>query len=513
MRQVTALGCVLACVLTAGVAGASEQSKLLYSRGLVDLHADRFEKALELFNQAVTADPSDIYARYYRAVTRGRLNDVEGAITDLRAVLAEKPDLEQAQLDLGVALVQSGQYREAIPWLEQAQHARDLDAQASLFLGIAQLRLGELAPAQAGFERAQARDPKQALAARYYLGIVAYQRGKLSAAEDHFTSVAQASPDTDMGREAKTFLEKIDALQARWQYQVYAALGLQYDSNVPLLNNAITSRLSTIDDQQGDGATTINFGGTYVPWQNDFVTLSLGYDFFQSVHFTLSGFNLQDHGPSVQAAFNTGSVQYGILGRYDYYILENNSFLQEATALPWLTIPEEDLGRFEFYSRMRRRDFKNAAYFVLDSWDYAVGIRQVFYLDSPNRYFSVGYQFDRNDPVIKGSLQSTADEEFGANSYGYDGQEVNLGAGWLLPQSITATGTFAYRNERYQLVQNDDGPDRRKDNEYLVTVALSRPLTEHLNVTLSYLGDFNDSNNSFFEYDRSIVSAAMEVRF
>ena len=102
-------------------------------------------------------------------------------------------------------------------------------------------------------------------------------------------------------------------------------------------------------------------------------------------------------------------MQFGLLGRYDYYILENNSFLQEATALPWLTVPEDDIGRFEFYSRIRRRDFKNAAYYVLDRFDYAVGIRQVVYLGSPDRYVSVGYQFDRNDPVINNSLVPITD--------------------------------------------------------------------------------------------------------
>ena len=518
MRRLLALGCVAVCVVTAAIAVASEQSKLLYSRGLVDFHADRFEKALDLFNQAVAADPADVYARYYRAVTRGRLNDVAGAIDDLHVVLAAKPDLEQAALDLGVALVQTTKYREAIPWLEQAQRTPDLDGQASLFLGIAQLRLGELAPAQANFERAAARDPKQALAARYYLGIVAYQEGKLSASSEHFTYVAQASPDTDMGREAKSFMEKIQVLQARWQYSAYASLGFQYDSNVPLLNGTITSTIPGISTAQSDGATTISFGGAYVPWQNDNITLSLGYDFFQSVHFSLVGFNLQDHGPSVELTYNTAPVHFGLLGRYDYYILENNSLLQEATVLPWLTVPEDDLGRFEFYSRIRRRDFKNAAYFVLDSFDYAVGIRQVFYLNSPDRYFSVGYQFDRDDPVIDNSLvvpftnpdlPPGPDQPFGPNSYGYDGNEVNIGGGWLLPQSITASATFAYRHERYQLVASEG----RKDDEYLATIALSRPLMNHVNVILAYLGDYNNSNKSIFDYDRSIASVAMEVRF
>ena len=125
--------------------------------------------------------------------------------------------------------------------------------------------------------------------------MTAYQQGKLSASSDHFSYVAQASPDTDMGREAKSFLEKIQTLQARWQYQVYGSLGFQYDSNVLLLNNTIT-RASTGDQRPAER------------WRDDdqlrrrlravaerHITLSLGYDFFQSVHFHLG--RLQSAGP------------------------------------------------------------------------------------------------------------------------------------------------------------------------------------------------------------------------
>ena len=504
MRRAITLGCVVACVVTAGVAAASEQSERLYSRGLVEFHADHFDKALALFDQAVAADPADIYAHYYRAVTRAHLNDMEGAVADLRIVLAAKPDLEQAQLDLGVALVQTGKYREALPWLKQAQQVPDLDGHASLFLGIAQLRLGELSSAQTSFERARTRDPKQELTARYYLGVTEYQLGKLSSSRDHFAYVAQASPDTDMGREANTFLERIQTVQARWQYQAYGSLGFQYDSNVPLLNGT-TSALPGIDNRQADGAMTIGLGGAYIPWQNDLITLSLGYDFFQSVHFDLVGFNLQDHGPSVQVSFDTNPVQFGVLGRYDYYMLENNSFLQEATALPWLTVPEGDFGRSEGYFRFRRRDFKNSAYFVLDSLDYAIGVRQVMNLGSPDRYFSVGYQFDRNDPVV----DQDNPIPFGPNGYGYDGNEVNIGGGWLLPQSITANATVSYRRNRYKFVASEG----RKDDEYMATVALSRPIMQHLNLIVAYLGDYNNSTKSIFDYDRSMASVAMEVRF
>ena len=504
MKRTLALGCcALVCLVMASVAAASEQSKLFYSRGLVEFHADRFQSALELFNQAVAADGSDVYARYYRAVTRGRLNDVDGAIADLQTVLAAKPDLDQAALDLGVALVQTSKYPEAQPWLEQARHAPDLDGQASLFLGLAQLRVGQLRQARENFRRAQARDPKQTLAAHYYQGITDYQDRKWADAEGHFTYVFHASPESVMGHEAQTFLEKIEAGQ-RPQYHVYGALGFQYDTNVVLAPSNDVIKTATGISKQSDGRGTISLGGSYVPWHGQYVQFSLGYDFFQSLHFDLTQFNIQDHGPSAEVTFNTGPVQVGTVARYDYYLLESDSFLQELTLLPWLAVPEADLGRFEFYSRIRRRDFKKADFRVRDAFNYAVGIRQAVYLGSPDRYFSVGYQFDREDPVVNNRLVS-ADE---ANSFAYDGNEANVGFGWDLPASISTTDTFAYRRERYKPQSGG-----RKDDELLTTVAFSRPLTEHLNVTVAYLGNFNNSSNAVFDYDRSIASVAMEVRF
>jgi len=62
---------------------------------LAFFHGGQYTQALPLFDQAVAADPNDAYARYYRGVTHGRLEQWPAAVTDLRAAAAAKPDLEQ----------------------------------------------------------------------------------------------------------------------------------------------------------------------------------------------------------------------------------------------------------------------------------------------------------------------------------------------------------------------------------------------------------------------------------
>ena len=82
-----------------------------------------------------------------------------------------------------------------------------------MFLGLAQLRLGELEHARSNFQRAVAKDQRESIVGRYYLGVVAYQEGHWSEAQEDFTAVVAATPDSDVGREAVTFLTKIRAGQ------------------------------------------------------------------------------------------------------------------------------------------------------------------------------------------------------------------------------------------------------------------------------------------------------------
>jgi len=495
---------IIGSLLSPCAALGSERSKLLSSRALVEFHAGRYTQAVELCQQALDDDPTDVDARYYRAAARARLDDYDGAIADLRVVLAAQPDFNEAALDLGVALIETKQYREALPWLEQAQRSAGLEARASLFLGIAYLRSGELQLARENFHRA-ASDPEQSLTVRYYEGVISYQEGNRSAAGEHFAAVVAASPDSALGREAQAFLTKLGAVERR-RYQVYGALGMAYDSNVilaPSANAGLSESILRVS-QQSDGLGIISVGGVGVPWRSAGTELSVGYDFYQTYHIKLPEFDLQDHGATVQVASEAGPVRMGLLGRYDYYLLDTQSFLQSATAFPWLTVPTGRLGQLDLSFRMLRNDYKNLTYQIRDSFNYAASVRQLFFLGSADRYCAIGYRFDQEDPI---SGQTDA------QSFAYNGNEVNAAVGWLLPMDVATESSFAYRYEGYASASAAGFGDRRHDNEYLLTTALRKPIWNHFDVALVYVGDFNNSNHSPFEYQRNIVSLTLEGRY
>lgn len=505
---------IIVLALTVGSAAlGSDKAERLYSRGLVEFHAGRYPQALGLLTQAVAADPSDPYARYYRGVTQGRLADYPAAAADLEEALRLKPDLDAAALDLGVTRTQTGDYAGAIAPLEQARRDPALEANASLFLGLAHLRLGNLEEARQSFARAS-RDPKLRVAADYYLGVVAYQQREWSEAQKRFSDVVAVNPRSDMGGEASAFLDRLQQGEDKI-YHVFGGSSLQYDSNLQLSPGDDTIKTAQgLKGHDDDGRFTIAAGAAVSPVRNERLHLILGYEFFQSLHFDLTRFNIQNHRAEAQIATGWEFVRTGFLARYDFYARKEKirKFLQQATTIPWLAFDEGSVGRVELYYRFRLRDFLDNDFAERDGFNHAAGARQFIYLGGTDRYISAGYQFDREDPDA--ALSTTTDPR-GPDRFAYDGQEVNLGAGVTLPGEVRTDVGYAYRREQYPSgsLNGFPDPEGRLDKVHYIVLVLRRPIGPYLQIVAGYFATFNGSNDPNFEYDRHIGSIGFEASF
>jgi tetratricopeptide (TPR) repeat protein len=486
---------VLLILTMAAAAAAAESAQSLYSRGLVQFHRQRYAEALTLFEQAVAADPQDAYARYYRGVTYLQLKRVDDAIADLQFVIETRPDIEQAQLEVGVALVEAERFEAAIPHLQRARDALPQQAaRASLFLGIAHLRLGQNQDARAAFERA-AGDSEIVHTARYYQGVIDYLDERWPQAQVHFRYVADAKPGSKIGAEALRYLEQMQT-DSGPSYSLYAVEGLEYDSNVAIAPIDDDAKLRQGVDDQAAGRFVLGAGGVYVPWRNDWAQLSLGYDFFQSLHFELDEFDMQDHRPSVQLAGQKGAFSFGVFARYDFYLMDWDAFLQQGVGVPFVAYDIGELGRSELFVRLRFRDFLDNPYNgVLDAWNYGPGVRQVFNLGTPQRSAWIGYRFDREDTI-----------NHDGDAFAYDGHEVGTGMTWLLGERFRTDIGYAFRHEEY-----DAASGGRTDLVHLPVAAFWFALSEHWSITLAYLGTFNESDKEDFDYQRHIGSLTIAV--
>jgi len=495
-------------------APASEQSELLTANGLSEFKAEHYAAAAALFDDAVKADASDPFPLYYRGVTLTRLGEYDRAIADLERFLEARPDEEQATLELGVALVSARRYADAQTWLQRAQASPELSTRASFFLGLAQLRLDQHAPAKENFMRA-AQDEDLLLASRFYLGIIHFAHRDWNAAEECFTYVFSASPNSDMGNEARKYVEYID--RTRSTYHLYGSLGLLYDSNVVLAPTSDSDAVAI--SGKDDGLVTITAGGSYTPWQSDVGSTSLGYEFYQSLHFDLSEYDLQDHRLRLEYARRFRRWELGLAGQYDFYLLDLDSLLQQPAVTPWLRFSEGEIGYTELFYWFRWRDYLDESFEDdLDALRQSTGLRQYLYLASSDRKGWVEYRFDRNSALHAEGRR-----------FAYNRNQVGVGIDWRWRSlGVESSLGYWYNHDNFDSpsapeISSNDGAepsagtgergDERVDNRHTVSISLRKRFTKHVAVRCGYDGIFNNSNQRLFKYNRNIASLVLEVDF
>ncbi|MFQ5667021.1 MAG: tetratricopeptide repeat protein [Candidatus Binatia bacterium] len=492
-------------------AEANVRSQALYARGLVSFNTGQWERAYRLFDQAVQADGTDAGALYYRGLTQARRGARAAAIRDLTRALKLDPALPHAALDLGILNFDAGQYRGAKAWLERARQQGGDRFTAAFFLGLTLYRLGDDTAAGAYLNEAKA-DPALRPAAQYYAGLALMRQGKTAAARAELSRAAREQPESQLGRTAARYLAGVEARQPpsalrrerRKRWSLYGELGFEYDDNVVIAPSDSEVKAAEGISRQSDGRSVIALGGDYRLLDTDFGSLRAEYDFSQSIHFRLNEFDLQGHRVRLEAASRPARVSYGVAATYDFYALNYQSFFQEGLATPWVALTEGRNAATQVYYTFRVRDFFRRPFDpARDAADHALGVRQYLTLGSPDRVLSVGYQFDSEDTFASG---------LGARDFENNGHQVDIGLALPVLSLVRAEFSYTGRLEDYQFLNSRANFQfRRHDNEHQFGLALTRELTRHLSVSLSYFGVINNSNISAFDYDRNIVSALVRM--
>ncbi|MBY0508421.1 MAG: tetratricopeptide repeat protein [Bryobacteraceae bacterium] len=156
-----------------------------YLEGRVWYDSALFDRALESFRQAATADPHLPGLALETGKTYVSLRDYPAAIEQLR----QAPGVE-GQYFLGALLVQEGQYAEATPLLAAVTEARPDLWGTHYYLGKAELALGHSAKALPLLQKAANRAPDES-AVQYQLGRALQSLGRAAEAKQAFARVAQ----------------------------------------------------------------------------------------------------------------------------------------------------------------------------------------------------------------------------------------------------------------------------------------------------------------------------------
>jgi tetratricopeptide (TPR) repeat protein len=176
---------ILALFLTQSVDNQAE--------GIKALDGKRYEEAVGFFTKAVAEDPKDYGAHFHLALAYSLLGKDAEAIPEYKTVLELKPDLYEADLNVGICLLRTKHPAEALPYMTAASGQKPKEFRPAFYVAQAQLDDQHFGEAETAFVAALALNANSAVA-ESGLGQAIARQGRLSEAEPHYRKAAELDP-------------------------------------------------------------------------------------------------------------------------------------------------------------------------------------------------------------------------------------------------------------------------------------------------------------------------------
>jgi tetratricopeptide (TPR) repeat protein len=491
-----------------GPTGASYDRQaydLSMTKGLVRYADGKYEEALGLFRQALTAKPGDLRATEYLARTLLGTQQPAAAEPLFRQILAADPSAGKAWLGLAISQYRQGKYQEAKESLAAAERHLPRNPQVSYYQGLV---------------REREPGPGPAAEAQFNQGVAYYEQGAMAQAQAAFQSVADSSPNSRLAGSARDYLARISGKAPRpsKRWDLTFAVSPQFDSNVvlaPLGTQPIGG--STGISRKDDYVTVLYGRGEFRLLQTDSWTAGLGYGLYQSFHRTLSGFDVEDHTPTAFLEYRIGPVQTRLQYVFDYVNVGRSPYLISNAFLPIVTVTERRDAFTELRFGYQNKDFQHARFptnSVRDGKNWMVGLTQYQLFAADEGFVRVGYTFD-SDRTGGGSPAFATPGVTTNADWAYNAHRFSAGVGLPPVMTLRLNLDFDYYRQDYDNPNSFSatGTTARHDNIYQVTGTIGRPLTENFTISGQYTYLRDDANIDVFNYSRSIAALILTGRF
>jgi tetratricopeptide (TPR) repeat protein len=498
-----------------------ETYDLSMTKGVLAFEDGRYDRAEELFREALTAKPGDSAAGQYLGDTLIRAKKFEPAETVYKRMVEAEPASGKALLGLGIAQYHLERYRDALANLNAAEQVLPDDPLIQYYQGLTYLRLEAFDRSQEKFDRAKALSPELAASAQYHSGIAHYRRGNIAQARAEFEAVIQTQPVSELARSAKEFLGRPEptptVASKRWNLSLMTSA--EWDSNVVLLPGGTQPPGgSTGISRKGDYRTVLYGRGEFRAIQREDWTAGFTYGIYQSFHRTLSGFDVEDHAPSVFVQHQLGRLTLALQYVFNYTLVGRSPYLISHSIQPLVTFVESDRWLTQFLFRYQNKDFQHGRFLInsaRDGKNWLAGVTQYFLFADRTGFARIGYIYD-TDRTGGGAPDIAPLPGTPTNSdWAYHAHRVLAGVDLPPIWTLRVGLAFDYYRQNYDHPNSFslDGMTRRHDDIYIFTGSVSRNLTENLALTFQYTYTRDQNNIPVFDYSRNIYSLVLTGQF
>lgn len=403
-------------------------------------------------------------------------------------------------LDRGIALLEAGRLTEARETFALVLSLEPDHARAHLLSGVVAYLAGSYREALAQLDRAAELD-SSLRSDRYYAGLLAALEGAVEAAGTSFDELGEQGPLSPLAGSALNLRRLMAPRPVPRAWDVSLTGGMEFDSDPLVLGDA--SPVGVDSDWRG----VVRLSGSYRLLSREKGSLAFGYDGYGSFQIEENQLNLQTQAAWASGGYNVGPVRMGLRYDFAYSFIDTTDALRSLHRVtPSVAVREQDWGISLLYYQYYNQAYLPAALeggpVDRDGYRNVPGFTQFFFLPQPFSYTRIG---------VLGDFLRTQGSE-----WSYDGIEASMASGYDFDYDIGFTWLYRFLYRDYLNASAAAMPafsKKREDIRHNLTVELSKGLGEHWRVALSGAFTWNNSNVSFYEYERQIGGAYVTYSF
>jgi len=402
------------------------EAEVLFNQARISYYNGSFGDAETAFRRCISLNPNDAQAYYYLGLSLTGQDRAAAAIGAFNQAVGLDPSLSEARAGRASAEIRDHQYNAAQSDIDQlATDAQYADTAAYLRGQLAYAR-GDYQSAASSFNQARAAGGEEASAAGLYQGLSYIQLKQLNRAQAALRDVARIDRDSSVGAASRAMSDSIDVNTGRSRpFTLQVAAGIEYDSNVPLVQN--NSLLPPGTKHQQDARFVLQPRASFSFVRNDRLELGIDTtDYFAWQSYD-NDFDIASYGVGAFGNFRINPKLFAGL-RYDFNYLElgHDPFLKRNTVTPNLTFIEPKIGYTTAYYQFEARQFDPVPPTKVldrDSHNNVLGIVQG--IDFPT-FARNGLQAPRVEVGFRYENQDATGSDF-------DGNFFTLGGAYYMP--------------------------------------------------------------------------------
>ena len=487
-------------LISCNIGYAQPQSDKLIKQGIANYRAENYDEALVIFKKLRKIDPASSLAAYYLGLTYKRLQNYIDAKTHLEVSLHMRPKIKGALVELIDILYRLDEIEEAKKWIKVAEDEGVRPAQAAFLKGLTLLKNAEYEEAISSFKDAKDLDPDYTQSADYQLGIAYLRLKRFSDARDAFRDLVVLDPHTDIAAYAERYIEAIDRkIEKEKPFHMSLRFAFEHDSNV-LLKPSDTALVTGITDED-DTRQVWDLKGDYTfRSQDNIFSLKTGYGFHISKQNDFGRYDVISNNFNAQPSISLEKMLMTFPVNYSHSIVDEKNYLSAIAAgnVNNFLLGDSYMGQLGMVYKYK--DYLRPTFINEDrTGDELMGVVGLFWFFLKREGF-LGVRYSCNKDWTDG------------DNWEYTGHKAT--ATFLLP----FLEKFKFNVNGEIFLQDYDNTHtifnvKREDKVYTISTSLSYEIIENVELQFKYIHVDNQSNIGLYDYERDIISGAIQYKF